>query len=114
MNGDLRDTIDDPPMFLDREGQPISLRSWVEKRADYAYRCVAEDLFDGVRVLTLWMGAVGSQLGVDRPLIFGTVALRESTMLSGYREQETATEADALEVHRLLVERVKKDLLTGA
>jgi len=109
MNGDLRDTIDDPPMFLDKEGKPISLKSWVEKRGDYAYRCVADDLFEGIRVLTLWMGAVGSQLGVDRPLIFGTVALHEGKMVSRYREQETATEADALETHHLLLERVKKD-----
>jgi hypothetical protein len=109
MNGDLRDTIDDPPMFLDREGQPISLRSWSDKYKDWSYRCVAEDQIEGFRVLTLWMGTVGSQLGVSKPLIFGTAVLREGKMQ--YREEERATEAEARDAHQMMLERVKTDVL---
>lgn len=110
----LRDTIDVPPMYFDRQGQPISLKSWCEKFSDYDYRCVAEHFVDGLRIVTLWMGtdADAAVCRGHKPRIFGTAVFGpDRKMLEReYPEREHATEAAALAHHHRVCEKVRQQL----
>jgi hypothetical protein len=96
---DLRDTIDDPPLYFDRQGKPMSLKAWVDAWGRPEYRLVAEALIDGTRVITMWMGTDQSFSQSPKPLIFGSATFRDGKMQA---ELESSTEKEALVHHAVL------------
>jgi hypothetical protein len=101
---ELRDTIDDPPMYFDRQGKPMSLKAWVDAWERPDYRVVAEARIDGSHVLTMWMGTDHSFGRTSPPVIFGSAIFRDGKMQI---EREASTEVEALVHHAELCARAK-------
>lgn len=101
----LRDTIDEPPLYFDRDGKPISFKTWVEHFSDFAYRCVAERFVENYRIITLWTGTTVDARG-EPPGIYSTSVMRDGLFDKHYSEVRTATAEQALDVHNRTVEKV--------
>ena len=101
---ELRDTIDNPPLYYDRTGKPISLRAWVDAWDQPEYRQVEEDFIDGARVSTMWMGTDHSFGHAPKPIIFGSAIFRAGKMVE---EIETATEFEARIAHQVLCRKLR-------
>lgn len=101
---ELRDTIDNPPLYFDRQGKPMSLKAWVDAWGQPDYRKVAETRIDGSIVLTMWMGTDHSFGQAPQPVIFGSAVFRDGTMQV---ELEASTELEALVHHAELCARAK-------
>ena len=92
-------------LYLDRQGQPMTLRQWGAAFSDVEGRIVAQDLVGNVLVLTMWMGVDASLFSGKAPLIFGSI-LKEGLKFG--HQIETATEAEALEAHEILVLKARQ------
>jgi len=101
---ELRDTIDNPPLYFDRQGKPMSLKAWVDAWGQPDYRKVAETRIDGSIVLTMWMGTDHSFGRTSPPVIFGSAIFRDGKMQI---EREASTEVEALVHHAELCARAK-------
>jgi hypothetical protein len=94
------------PVYLDRSGQPMTLRQWGEAYEDAEKRLVARTEVGDAQVITMWMGLDADPISNPIPLIFGSIIRRGA---SWGEEIETATEAEAMQAHQQLVYRVAKE-----
>ena len=93
------------PLFRDRAGRPITLRTWSELRLETSYRTVERTTVGAHEVITAWLGTdQGCSLDDTPPLIFGTIArnVKEETF-DDRSERFAATESDARHNHHRLV-----------
>lgn len=91
--------------YFDRQGNPIPLLTWARLFEDTNYRRVAEELVNGVRISTVW-------LGLDHSFIEGKREIFESMVFGGEHDQEQrryATLHDAIRGHDALVAREKEE-----
>ena len=86
----------------DRQGQQIELTKWADLWSDMAYRVVAEDQVDGVRIRTVWEG-VDEVPGA----MFATGTSRDGGERWRNEREDARTEAEALDQHREVVEDVR-------
>lgn len=99
---ELRDTIDDPPMYFDRQGKPMSLKAWVDAWADT--RIIAEELIDGTRVVSAWTGTDHSFGDSPEPMIYGSAMFRDGQLVV---EIDAPSEIEALTNHNQLCARAR-------
>ncbi len=92
------------PVYIDRNGEPMSVRDWSLAFSDATNRTLAWTAEGDSEVITMWMGMDSDPMHHPVPLIFGSI-IKSHGVFSD--EIETATEAEALEAHQKLV-----DLLT--
>jgi hypothetical protein len=60
--------------YLDRQGNPMTLRAWAQARSNVDYRLVAHtQITDTCEVLTMWMGMDEDPLDDGPPNIFGSI-----------------------------------------
>lgn len=99
---------DGSPMYVGRDGQPMTLRQWSDAFHDSAGRTVARTVIsDDCVVVTMWIGFVYDPWQ-DPPLIYGTLA----RFTNGHNQEiESATERDALAVHWRMVGRLRSALV---
>lgn len=96
--------FDGRPMYLDRAGQPMTLRQWAEAFEDTAGRLVARTKIGDAEVVTMWIGIDHDPFAEGGPLIFGSIVRLGG---GGFGEEiESSTEEEAFEAHRVLVDRV--------
>lgn len=99
MTDDERDSflndIPDPPMHYDRDGQPISLRTWADLHADPEYRVVEETWIGKIRISTVWLGINHDYLG-GPPLIYETMVFdwHNPTTIPGFGDREFAPDLE--------------------
>lgn len=95
-------------LFLDRDGNPITLQQWATYVSDDEYKFVAwTQVTDTLLVMTVWVGMTGDFDNEERPLIFATGVLaadpeRASAdlgLLGLLEEQMSATLDEALRTH---------------
>jgi hypothetical protein len=96
---ELRDTIDDPPMYFGRDGKPMSLQAWCNAWSDPDYRLVATDEINGHRVTTMWMGTDIDCGYFPPPNIFATALFKDGKMVD---EVTSATELEARATHKAM------------
>lgn len=48
--------MDEVHYYFDRQGHPIDVLTWADRRSDPKYMIVAEDQADGVVIRTVWVG----------------------------------------------------------
>lgn len=95
--------------YYDRQGQPITMRQWVESFEDFESKRVALTFVGDVRISTVWLGLdhnFANAYGpvVSPPLIF------ETMVFGGPMDQEPyrwATEQEAIEGHEIAVAAAK-------
>lgn len=102
-------------MFLDRDGNPIETKEFIEKLSDWNYTVVDKDTFDTpdseVVVLTVWTGIIAEENTFDGvPYIYETI-IRGGEM-SGYSTMY-ANEFDAVCGHMHAVDLAKEKLTHG-
>lgn len=100
------------PMHIGRKGEALTLRQWAEAYCDKEGRTVARTaISDTVEVATMWMGLDSDPLDDGPPLIFGSIIIIHGNGNNSFKDEiETATEDEAMEAHRTLVERAKAEL----
>jgi hypothetical protein len=89
---------DGSAMFLDRQGQPLSIRRFGELFSDPAYKILERTAVANVQVVTAWLGTNQGDAYDDPPLIFGTIVFL-GTGFDDSSERFAATEAEALANH---------------
>lgn len=94
--------------YYDWQGQPITLLQWAMLFEDE--RHLAEDVLDGVRVSTVWIGLAQAGSTPEHPLIYETLVFDGPCDLHGERY---ATERDARAGHARWVELVRLELRAG-
>ncbi|GAC1427755.1 MAG: hypothetical protein NVSMB5_22570 [Candidatus Velthaea sp.] len=99
----LRDRVP----YADREGKPIDLWAWSALQQNEAYCRVAEDTVGQTWVSTIWVG-LNMNVGV-RPLIFETMAFANDDGLPVGNMRRYATEAEALQGHKEMVDALRAD-----
>lgn len=102
-------------MFLDRDGNPIETKEFIEKLSDWNYTVVGKEKFptaeSNVLVLTIWTGLVAEENTFDDvPYIYETI-IRGGEM-SGYRVLYS-DEFEAVTGHMHAVEMAKEKLAYG-
>ena len=107
---DMMDTVryfNDRPVYLDRQGQPMTLRQWSEAFADGEGRTLAQTKVGRREVLTMWMGVDADPISNPVPLIFGTAVLGRRRRIT--HEIETPTEEAALKAHYDMVAKLEAE-----
>lgn len=107
--------LDDPPIYYDRQGQPIyDTLAWGKLFQDPDYKRVAEDTVGHLWVSTVWLGLDHSSWPILRdhgahvPIIFETMVFAKEgedqvgPVIDNY-SRRYATEAEALEGHKEIV-----------
>lgn len=93
------------PTYLDRQGNPMILRAWMEARSNVNYRLVAHtQITDTCEVLTMWMGMDDYPLDDGPPNIFGSIIKRDGKFES---EVTTSSEPDAKAAHEQLASEAR-------
>lgn len=92
--------------YYRRDGTPYDMMDWARDFENMVLRRVAEDnLPNGVRVSTVWLGLNHNYFKKGRPLIFETMVFAGSwTDLDCWRY---STEEEALRGHKTLVKKWK-------
>lgn len=95
--------------YYDRTGAPISdMMAWAKKSEDPEYKRVAEDHVGRYWISTVWLG-LDHQFGDGPPLIFETMVFeKDETGEVNFADLDSdrySTEAEAVEGHRLMVEK---------
>jgi hypothetical protein len=85
-------------MFLDRQGQVVSIRRFGELFSDPAYKILDRTDVADLQVVTAWMGTNQGDHYNDPPLIFGTIVFTPSGF-DDATEHFAATETQALANH---------------
>lgn len=96
--------------YFRRDGTPIEdVLEWGRLFGDLDYRFVAQDtLPNGRWVATIWEGLNQAVMPDEPPLIFETTVFSQKKPLGHELEQHhSATEAEALLVHRQMTEKWK-------
>ncbi|MER5890516.1 hypothetical protein ABT160_42385 [Streptomyces sp. NPDC001941] len=87
----------------DRQGRQIELTEWADLFDDLAYRIVAEDQVEGVRIRTVWEG-IDELPGA----MFATGVLPQGEVRWSNERADARTEAEAMEQHRKVVQGVRR------
>lgn len=95
--------FDGRPVYLDRSGQPMTLRQWAEAYEDKEGRLVARTTVGEAEIITMWLGLDADPIDNPVPLIFGSIVRLGNAW---GEEIESATEQEAMEAHRVLVDRM--------
>jgi hypothetical protein len=88
--------------IYDRAGNPITLEEWGRLRENREYVVVEKTTVGDVEVSTVWLG-LDHGIGRGRE-IFETMLFGEET---GEEQHRYATEAEALDGHRRIVEELR-------
>lgn len=94
-------SIRTPLTCYDKQGIPISVDKWVELIEDPSYRIIKQEIVNGYRVLTIWLGLDHSFTG-NFPLIFETIifgGIKDYTDEFDEYQKRYSTEAAALAGH---------------
>lgn len=90
--------------YFDKVGKPLELLTWARLFEDVSYRRIAADTVpDGKVVSTVWLGTDYSSN--NPPLIYETVVFTNGYGLSKVEEMRYATEMEAREGHRQMVQK---------
>lgn len=94
-------------IYFDRAGNIITSDRYLDLFRHPDYRIIASDTVADVRVATSRLGQCQTTWHEDsRPLIFGTILDYEVTNEWG-KEKFSATEEEALEIHRIWVSELQ-------
>lgn len=86
--------------YYDRQQNPITTDQYLHLFERRDYRVVVQDRMGDIDVITSWLGMdQGGGFPGEPPLIFGTI-LYDCVSKEYHSEEFSATETDALELHR--------------
>jgi hypothetical protein len=90
--------------YYDREGNPITTEEWMSLREHQPYKRVEFTNLDDHCVSTVWLG-LDHNFGGDERQIFETMVFHKDKGWEAQDMARYASEAEALEGHRQMVER---------
>lgn len=103
---DLINYVNGRPLYLGRNGRPITLRQWAEQFADIDARTLARDNVNGTRIITCWLGLDAAMIGP--PQIYGTALMHGQGTLNEYL---STTEEMAMIMHALVLAKERGDTI---
>ncbi len=99
--------MSETPFYFDPDGQPITRDQWLALVAKGESRWLAEDVVNGIRVVTIWMG-VDTCFPTDPPMICSTGVLRAKGGGKLLDEEFHPNQTEALARHFEIVKAIRE------